>query len=100
MKILDDIQRRRLEQSLERLVGKGQIDPGYSDAQIVTMAIDELSKNLLTTVKMSATLASLIGKNTDMIMSTNQQMDEVYGTIMGLNSKIGLAMEKINASLN
>jgi len=100
MDILDDIQRKKLEQSLVRLIGKDQIDPGYSDAQIVTMAIDELSKNLLTTVKMSATLATLIGKNTDMIITANEQIDEVYGTIMGLNSKISLAMEKINASLN
>jgi hypothetical protein len=33
-------------------------------------------------------------------VKTNSQFDEVYGSIMGLNSKIGLAMEKINASLN
>jgi len=100
MNNFDEIQRKRLEQSLERLVGKGQIDPDYSDAQIITMAIEELSKNLLTTVKMSATLANLIGRNTDMILTINGQIDEVYGTIMGLNSKIGLVQEKINASLN
>jgi len=98
--ILDDIQRKRLKQSVDRLLGKGHIDPNYSDAQIITLAIDELSKSLLTTVQMCGMLANLVGKNHDMIVKTNSQFDEVYGSIMGLNSKIGLAMEKINASLN
>ena len=49
---------------------------------------------------MCGMLATLTGKNDDMIEKIDSRFDEVYGSIMGLNSKIGRAMEKINASLN